>query len=439
MHSAAIPNRARIAGVLLATLVLSYQLSSAETPTSETLRAFDAYVQAAEIRNNEELASRKNFLWLDILPPSQCERILDRLKHQQTVIQRSAPCDSRNCSNIPGGIIHHWTAITFVPGVTLLQTLAAIQDYDRDAEYYRSTVLRARLLSRTGNSFRVFLRLKETHVLTVVLDTDYEIQYLVIDPTHAASTSHSTRITEIENAGTAQERPISPEANHGFLWRLNSYWRFYQADGGVYIQCTAISLTRDVPASLRWLVAPFVENVPRESLNFTLTATREALLKNTRTKLANSGRKENIMKPIPNVVTFETQKPTHPAKTFCRPRKFENATRLQNSFTSAPERKALLWLVARIPPSINSDHLTLLGFAAMFFAGCSYAFARWNPWGLLLATICLALNWLGDSLDGTLARVRNRQRPRYGFYVDHIIDSFGALFLMGGLAASGYH
>jgi len=125
-------------------------------------------------------------------------------------------------------------------------------------------------------------------------------------------------------------------------------------------------------------------------------------------------------------------------KPFPRPPKFKNATRLQNSFTAATERKALLWLAARMPPSINSDHLTLLGFSAMFLAGCSYAFARWNPWGLLLATLFLALNWLGDSLDGTLARVRNRQRPRYGFYVDHMIDSFGALFLMGGLAASGY-
>jgi archaetidylinositol phosphate synthase len=125
-------------------------------------------------------------------------------------------------------------------------------------------------------------------------------------------------------------------------------------------------------------------------------------------------------------------------ESFCHSRKFKNATRLQNSFTAATERKALLWLAARVPLSINSDHLTLLGFTAMFLAGCSYALARWTPWGLLLATLCLALNWLGDSLDGTLARVRNRQRPRYGFYVDHVIDSFGALFLMGGLAASGY-
>jgi archaetidylinositol phosphate synthase len=147
------------------------------------------------------------------------------------------------------------------------------------------------------------------------------------------------------------------------------------------------------------------------------------------------------MNPLQTAHTSETHNgsnSTHPAKPFCRQRKFKNATRLQNSFTAATERKALLWLAARLSPAINPDHLTLLGFTAMFLAGCSYAFARWNPWGLLLATVCLALNWFGDSLDGTLARVRNRQRPRYGFYVDHMIDSFGALFLMGGLAASGY-
>lgn len=117
---------------------------------------------------------------------------------------------------------------------------------------------------------------------------------------------------------------------------------------------------------------------------------------------------------------------------------FKNAVRLQESITAAPERKVLLWLAARMPTRINSDHLTLLGFLSMCLAGASYAFARWHPFGLLLAAIFLALNWFGDSLDGTLARVRNCQRPRYGFYVDHMIDSVGAIFLMGGFAASGF-
>jgi archaetidylinositol phosphate synthase len=118
--------------------------------------------------------------------------------------------------------------------------------------------------------------------------------------------------------------------------------------------------------------------------------------------------------------------------------KFKDATRLQRSVSGGLERRALIWFAERIPAWVNSDQLTLLGFASMFLAGCSYALARWNHIGLMLASGCLVLNWFGDSLDGTLARVRKSERPRYGFYVDHMIDSFGALFLMGGLAVSGY-
>jgi archaetidylinositol phosphate synthase len=117
---------------------------------------------------------------------------------------------------------------------------------------------------------------------------------------------------------------------------------------------------------------------------------------------------------------------------------FKDAFRLQESLTAAAERKALAWLAVRLPARVNSDHLTLLGFVAMFLAGASYAFARTHRAGLILATLFLALNWFGDSLDGTLARLRNRQRPRYGFYVDHMIDTFGGFFLMGGLAISGF-
>jgi archaetidylinositol phosphate synthase len=117
---------------------------------------------------------------------------------------------------------------------------------------------------------------------------------------------------------------------------------------------------------------------------------------------------------------------------------FKNATRVQDSVTSVLERRALLWLAAHLPSWVSSDQLTFLGFVAMLLAGCSYALSHWHPVGLLLATMFLALNWFGDSLDGTLARVRKRQRPRYGFYVDHMIDSFGALFLMSGLGLSGY-
>src|SRR5438309_7355559 len=112
--------------------------------------------------------------------------------------------------------------------------------------------------------------------------------------------------------------------------------------------------------------------------------------------------------------------------------------RVQASFLAAGEKKILLWLAERTPAGINSDHLTALGFAGQLAAGVFYALSRWNCYYLLAVIWCLVLNWLDDSLDGTLARVRQQQRPRYGFYVDHMIDSFGALCLMGGLAISGY-
>ena len=117
---------------------------------------------------------------------------------------------------------------------------------------------------------------------------------------------------------------------------------------------------------------------------------------------------------------------------------FPEMRRVQESWVAAPEKCALLWLAARTPRWIRPDHLTALGLAAQVGAGACYTLAAWNRHALLGVIVCLALNWLGDSLDGTLARMRQQLRPRYGFYVDHMVDSFGALALMGGLALSGY-
>lgn len=117
---------------------------------------------------------------------------------------------------------------------------------------------------------------------------------------------------------------------------------------------------------------------------------------------------------------------------------FRAATRLQQSITAGVEKKILLWMAQRTPVSISPDHLTALGFGAQILAGAAYALAGWNKYFLLLSAFFIAVNWLGDSLDGTLARFREQQRPRYGFYVDHMVDTFGALFLMGGLAISGF-
>jgi phosphatidylglycerophosphate synthase len=117
---------------------------------------------------------------------------------------------------------------------------------------------------------------------------------------------------------------------------------------------------------------------------------------------------------------------------------FRNATRVHGSFLAAAEKRALVWMAERLPAWVNSDHLTILGFGAQIATGVCYALAARDRRMLLAAILCLALNWFGDSLDGTLARVRQQQRPRYGFYVDHVIDSIGAVAMMGGLALSGY-
>ena len=146
------------------------------------------------------------------------------------------------------------------------------------------------------------------------------------------------------------------------------------------------------------------------------------------------------MTPPPNQVMTEFCEQVNPRllSEMRRTRVRTDLLRIQQSWIAAPEKRALLWLAAHTPESVIPDHLTLLGMGAQIAAGVLYALAKFNRLALLGVIACLALNWLGDSLDGTLARVREQQRPRYGFYVDHMVDTFGALALMAGLALSGY-
>ena len=148
----------------------------------------------------------------------------------------------------------------------------------RSAEYYRPEVMKAKLEGKSGDEYRVYLRLKQVDVITVVLDTEYDIRYARVDDEHVYSRSHSTRVAEVDHAGKANESDEPVGNDHGFLWRLDSYWHFYQADGGVYIQCYAVSLTRDVPTGLGWLIGSFIEKIPAESLQSTLEETRAAVL-----------------------------------------------------------------------------------------------------------------------------------------------------------------
>jgi hypothetical protein len=163
--------------------------------------------------------------------------------------------------------------------VSLQETLTLLQDYDHDDRYYHPDVVKSKLLERTGDEFRFLLRLRKEYVLTTVFNTEYDVRYALLDQTHASARSYSTHIAEVENPDQPREREKPPGEDHGFLWRLYSYWHFRQADGGIYIQCEAISLTRDVPMGMGWMVKPFIEKIPLESLRFTLAATRDALLK----------------------------------------------------------------------------------------------------------------------------------------------------------------
>lgn len=264
----------RIAKVLA--LLISLAGISFAAPKPATNQAFERYVALTEARIQSELSSSQ-FLSIDRLPTQAHAQARAQLSRGEVIIRRLTTDDHGRKIEVPGSLIHHWLATVFVPGGTLEQTLAFVEDYDRQQQFYSPDVQRSRLIWRHGDDFHVFLRFRRTKVVTVVLDTEHDVHYTRVDATHAYSRSISTRIREVANPGKPGEHELSPEEDHGFLWRLNSYWRFEQADGGVYIECEAISLTRDIPTGLGWLVGPFVESVPRESLLFTMTATRKAL------------------------------------------------------------------------------------------------------------------------------------------------------------------
>ena len=232
-----------------------------------TVQEFEKYVRAAEARMDATLSGQ--FLWTD----RQAQR------RQQVRAGRIAieSLTGGKAAEVPDGLIHDWIGAVFIPGATLAKTLALVQNYDNHKNIYKPEVIDSRLLSRNGNDFKIYLRLLKKKVLTVVLNTHHDVQYFALGETRSHSRSHSTRIAEVENAGRPNERELPPGEGHGFLWRLNSYWRFEERDGGVYVECQAISLTRDVPFGLGWIIEPIVRNLPRESLESTLRATRVAL------------------------------------------------------------------------------------------------------------------------------------------------------------------
>jgi hypothetical protein len=235
----------------------------------QTAQAFNAYVREAEAGMEQTLHGDGPFLWCELSP----ERI-HKIRQGHIVAQLwsgQAPV------KVPSGLIHDWIGAAFIPATTVEQTLALIQDYDNHKKIYQPEVIGSALKSRHGNDFKIYLRLLKKKIITVVLDSDHDVHYFSLDRTRWVCRSRSTRIAEVEDAGSPKERVLPPDTGHGFLWRLYSYWRFEEKNGGVYAECRAISLTRDVPLGLRWIIDPIVRNLPRESLINTLEATRQAL------------------------------------------------------------------------------------------------------------------------------------------------------------------
>ncbi len=243
----------------------------------EIRRAYDRYVQLTEARIAAELRPGGAFLYLDSLPQADHAAAFAAVRAGQMRMDRLETFENGRSIPHPGGMIHHWVGVVFVPGATLEKTLRLIQDYDHDAEIYSPDVTRAKLLSHSGDDFRVYMRIYQKRVITVVLDTEHDIHYQRLDKSHAASRSISTRVQQIENPGTPQERALAEGQDDGFLWRINSYWRFLERDGGTYVQSESVSLTRDIPIGLGWLIGPFVESIPRELLRNTLESTRRGL------------------------------------------------------------------------------------------------------------------------------------------------------------------
>ena len=180
---------------------------------------------------------------------------------------------------LDGALLHHWRGAAWIPGASPKSMLALLRDYDHRSTDYAPQVLSARALEDHGETARIAVRLKQHQIITIVLDGEYEVESRLLTEDRGVSFSRSVHIWEIDSPGTRGERRRREGDDDGFLWRLDSYWTFGRVRDGLLIECEAVSLTRDVPPGLGWLIAPIIESLPREALKFTLNATKKALEK----------------------------------------------------------------------------------------------------------------------------------------------------------------
>ena len=236
-----------------------YPHAAAQPPPAATA-AFDAYIAKTEARLAEQHTT-----------PWTAEEA--KLLHQGGLA--IAPVTPATGSPLPGALLHDWRGTAFVPGATAADFQRLLKDISSYPRYYSPQVLEARVIRQQGDHLQALIRVRQKHVLTVVMDIAYDISLGSVGAQHGFSVSRSTKISEIDSSG----RALGADEEHGFLWRLNTYWSYEEREGGLYIQIESVTLTRSVPAGLGWVIGPFIEKIPRESLEFTLRSTSTALRK----------------------------------------------------------------------------------------------------------------------------------------------------------------
>lgn len=246
----------------------------------KTLAAFERYVTATEARMAAELDGRQPFLWVNRLPANVKADAMARLKRGEVIAERLETRDAKGRKvEADGGMIHHWIGTVLMPGVSLAKAQAVVQRYDQYPRILGPTVQRATILQRTGDEFLVQMRTSVKKVITVVMDADYRISYRTMGTSKVYTKSVAEKLFEVKSAGERDESRIPGDKSDGFLWRLNTYCSFEEIPAGTIEQCESMSLTRGIPFGLGFIVGPFVNSIPRETLEFTLSRVRDEALK----------------------------------------------------------------------------------------------------------------------------------------------------------------
>ena len=243
----------------------------------ETVTAFDRYVHATDARMNGDLRDG-SFLYMDSLPDERREKIYEEVRHGDSFIEQlHTLADDGRAIHIPGGLIHHWIGIAYIPKGSFARTLDVLQDYKKYGQIYKPDVRRSELLEHNGDVWKVYLQMYKKSLVSVVLNGNFDASEHLLSGTRAEIRSYSTRIVEVQDPAGPNEHELPVGKDHGYLWRLYSYWRIEEKDGGVYLQVESIALSRNIPPLTAWLVDPIIRDLSRAVIANLLNATAKAV------------------------------------------------------------------------------------------------------------------------------------------------------------------